>query len=846
MTDYSDDDLQAMQDYANGVVGDGSKLLDLPGGGAMVRDPGGYTALVQRPSGYDNTIDSTDNANDMSSYKAYLAQHPDARPFAQAQTNDASDSTSAAPDTSPSPPKWLTDYMQAQGGPQAQTAPAAHVMLADAIPVDQAPAPKTDAQDAVKARYLELFKQFPANGSAQQRAVNKAMVSQYETELNAAKVQDERANYAALKSATMPKGKADSGAQKGARVMADFGIPADFEQTVQSAGVNSGATATDPRQSATNPVGQALSGAERFIAHPSTIPQAASATNRQIAQDAQQAARGAQRFAQDPSTIPQAIDKTNQQIANMASQAGDVVSKVAPYSAPGILLNAGKGGAPANAATATAPAGVTPDASGNASPVVAPHYVGGGFARTISPTAQAMAEDALGEPRQRELSDQEVNARLFNQQAIAQAGQQAGAAYAEQERARAERARTQAVMQKHQDDLDAANKAYQAAQIDPNRLFKNRSTGDNIMSAIGVALGAFGASINHTPNFALEIVNKAIDGDIEAQKAELAKKGQGAQNALSQLRESTGSYENADNAYRLAALQYAKSKADELNAKGTDTALQQQLGNQIEQLKLQNLQHREATERYVPPQLIGGTPGVSDAEREKTVQLPVEMGGYPAGTRLIANDPKSAEKLRTAAEGYSILSSLSQQVKALEKQYGSDIYVEGSKGNNAYMSLVTNAVSQAGHVNAVAKQPIVDTDMLREQLTPHGYNALGIGPSVSDRFNAAVNAYKSSSDAFLKAEAPEVAHRYVGVTPSGRVVPGAEYTGDAPMPRAMPKGFTPVGGTGSSSPSGRVLQQKPDVRRIPEPAPKGVGRGRAAARASGPPLETEADDDDGG
>jgi hypothetical protein len=69
-------------------------------------------------------------------------------------------------------------------------------------------------------------------------------------------------------------------------------------------------------------------------------------------------------------------------------------------------------------------------------------------------------------------------------------------------------------------------------KIDPNRLFKQRGLFGNLVSAIGVSLGAMGAALGRTPNFAMQQQQAAIARDIAAQEREIDSLGASAQNAL--------------------------------------------------------------------------------------------------------------------------------------------------------------------------------------------------------------------------------------------------------------------------------------------------------------------------
>lgn len=68
-----------------------------------------------------------------------------------------------------------------------------------------------------------------------------------------------------------------------------------------------------------------------------------------------------------------------------------------------------------------------------------------------------------------------------------------------------------------------------SSKIDPNRLWNKASNGQKVTASIGLILGGIGAGLTHGPNYAQQVVDGAIDRDIDAQKTELGKK----QNLLS-------------------------------------------------------------------------------------------------------------------------------------------------------------------------------------------------------------------------------------------------------------------------------------------------------------------------
>lgn len=64
----------------------------------------------------------------------------------------------------------------------------------------------------------------------------------------------------------------------------------------------------------------------------------------------------------------------------------------------------------------------------------------------------------------------------------------------------------------------------QASHINPNQYMENRSLAGQIATGLGLILGGIGAGITRGPNQALEMLQKNIDRDIEAQKANLGKR----------------------------------------------------------------------------------------------------------------------------------------------------------------------------------------------------------------------------------------------------------------------------------------------------------------------------------
>lgn len=124
-------------------------------------------------------------------------------------------------------------------------------------------------------------------------------------------------------------------------------------------------------------------------------------------------------------------------------------------------------------------------------------------------------------------------------------------------------------------DLEQAQEQLKDAKIDPERWY-GTGPGKRIGAAIATALGAMGAAQGGIPNYALQIINDAVNRDIMAQKAELNKKGQLVslqQNMLSVLRGQGMDERAAENAARVILKDRAAQGLDILASQYQDKEL---------------------------------------------------------------------------------------------------------------------------------------------------------------------------------------------------------------------------------------------------------------------------------
>lgn len=99
----------------------------------------------------------------------------------------------------------------------------------------------------------------------------------------------------------------------------------------------------------------------------------------------------------------------------------------------------------------------------------------------------------------------------------------------------------------------------QKGSIDPNRLWSRMDTGQRVGATIGLILGGIGGALTRQPNAALNILQRSIDRDLEAQQNDLGKK----ENLLTSYWRAVG---DADTAHSLAKADLASATAAQIDA----------------------------------------------------------------------------------------------------------------------------------------------------------------------------------------------------------------------------------------------------------------------------------------
>jgi hypothetical protein len=202
-------------------------------------------------------------------------------------------------------------------------------------------------------------------------------------------------------------------------------------------------------------------------------------------------------------------------------------------------------------------------------------------------------------------------------------------------------------------------------QINPNKLWESRTTGQQIGSSIAIILSGIGQGLAGGPNMALSIIDKAIDRDIDAQKTNLSKK----ENALAQHMQMGRDMATAQQLVKADARDAIAAQLEAASAKFGD-----QRATAAAMASVAAMKEKSATERH--------TVAVQDMglflEQEKIAsdRLKAAASAKDGNAELFvpgygfALDPKAAAVAREATAAHGSLVADLNELISLRKTYG--------------------------------------------------------------------------------------------------------------------------------------------------------------------------------
>lgn len=236
----------------------------------------------------------------------------------------------------------------------------------------------------------------------------------------------------------------------------------------------------------------------------------------------------------------------------------------------------------------------------------------------------------------------------------------------------------------NQAEHDQIVKGIQDQKIDPNRVWSNAGTGNTVLAAIGVMLSGVGSGLAGGPNLALGAIDKAIDRDIEAQRAELGKK----ENLLS---DNLRKYGNINAAYEATSMQLhsvVQAQIAQASAKSQSGVAQANAQTAMSQLSMKRtMLAQQLADRAYLANGGGNDQGVDPQRLRLAIRSGVvpekevpgamkEFGEYNklgASLNNIQAGFDKVAKLQTASERAGSPLQSKSQIDAIEKLYSAQL-----------------------------------------------------------------------------------------------------------------------------------------------------------------------------
>ena len=241
-------------------------------------------------------------------------------------------------------------------------------------------------------------------------------------------------------------------------------------------------------------------------------------------------------------------------------------------------------------------------------------------------------------------------------------------------------------------------------KVNPSRFFDNQNTFQKVLSAISVALG--GIAGQGQGNVGLDIINKAVERDIEAQKADSTNK----RNLFNLNLARTKNFQEAqlltqNQMLTAASAQIAKASAQfqGAQARANADAMQAQLGEQIMNRNAMLAQMKAKSD------LMGGAADINPEllpkeDRERLVTL-------PNGKFRLANSVEDAKHVKEMTEKFAPLEHILDELDKL----GPSALVPG-KARERAGSLVSSSIPMLGQIYKLGVLSESDREMLKEAL----------------------------------------------------------------------------------------------------------------------------------
>lgn len=162
----------------------------------------------------------------------------------------------------------------------------------------------------------------------------------------------------------------------------------------------------------------------------------------------------------------------------------------------------------------------------------------------------------------------------------------------------------------------------QQGHIDPKHFWASKSTGEKIFTAIGLILGGMGAQATGGRNVVLDMIEKRIDQDIDAQKTEMGKK----QNLVSALTQQLGDVKEAATMAKMFKLDQLQTQFQQAASQAKDPLAKQRAEQAIAMLNIklapyqQQMAARQTMKSMPPEQAVQFLPKEQQGPAREALQ----------------------------------------------------------------------------------------------------------------------------------------------------------------------------------------------------------------------------------
>lgn len=213
-------------------------------------------------------------------------------------------------------------------------------------------------------------------------------------------------------------------------------------------------------------------------------------------------------------------------------------------------------------------------------------------------------------------------------------------------------------------------------KIDPKHWWDSKSTGGKIATAVGLFLGGVGAGMSGGPNVVLDLVNKQIDRDIDAQRANMGQKN----NMMTALTQQLGDVNSATSMAKILKLDQLQATFYKAAGLSKDPIAKARAQQAIQMIKMQSdsQQQQLAKQMAVRQGVTNGSISPAQAvpllvpgpHQNKALEEIKNVGETNQAMSDVQNAMRDVQKLQTV--GSRVLSPIQSKSKidALNLQIG--------------------------------------------------------------------------------------------------------------------------------------------------------------------------------